>query len=104
MTSGAGAGVGGSRPLSRILVASPLGEPFDVRVLDRAFQLVDRRRALVHVLSVARVWGTALGLQHPGLYPSRREWQQQHEIALVVPFGWASHPRASGRDHRDEEN
>jgi len=29
------------------------------------------------VLTIARIWGTALGIQHPGLYPTKREWQKQ---------------------------
>jgi hypothetical protein len=36
--------------------------------------------APVHVLSIARIWGSALGLPHPGLRPNRREWQAQHDL------------------------
>jgi nucleotide-binding universal stress UspA family protein len=34
----------------------------------------------MHVLSIAQVFGTALGLQHPGLYPTKREWKVQADI------------------------
>lgn len=34
----------------------------------------------VHVLSLARVWGTSLGLPNPGLLPSKREWDEQREV------------------------
>jgi hypothetical protein len=31
-------------------------------------------------VSIARIWGTGLGIQHPGLFPSKREWQAQLEV------------------------
>jgi nucleotide-binding universal stress UspA family protein len=34
----------------------------------------------VHVISIARVYGVAFGLQTPGLMPTRREWQEQREL------------------------
>jgi len=37
-------------------------------------------RASVHVLSIARVWGTSLGLPNPGLLPTKREWKEQHTV------------------------
>jgi hypothetical protein len=36
--------------------------------------------SFVHVMSIARIWGTGLGIQHPGLFPTKREWQAQLEI------------------------
>jgi nucleotide-binding universal stress UspA family protein len=64
-----------------IMVAST-GEAIDRRVLDRAVQLAGElpSRPVMHVLSIARVWGTALGLQNPGLYPTRKEWQAQVDL------------------------
>jgi nucleotide-binding universal stress UspA family protein len=64
-----------------ILVAST-GKPIDVRVIDEAARLA---RALnphpvLQVLSIAQVFGTALGLQHPGLYPTKREWKAQADL------------------------
>jgi nucleotide-binding universal stress UspA family protein len=32
------------------------------------------------VISIARVYGVAFGLQTPGLMPTRREWQDQREL------------------------
>jgi universal stress protein family protein len=49
-------------------------------VVDHAITLATNPRSFVHVLSTARIWGTALGLQHPGLYPTKREWQEQRDI------------------------
>jgi nucleotide-binding universal stress UspA family protein len=35
--------------------------------------------APVHVFSIARIWGTSLGFPSPGLYPTKREWDAQHD-------------------------
>jgi nucleotide-binding universal stress UspA family protein len=59
-----------------ILVASA-GDPFSQAVLDAVVEAAGGERPEVVVLSVARIWGTALGLPHPGLYPSRREMDDQ---------------------------
>lgn len=67
------AGVGG------LLLAST-GEAFHPEVIERAIALSAQYGPTVHVLSTARIWGTALGLQHPGLYPSKREWAEQADI------------------------
>ena len=34
----------------------------------------------MHVFSVARVWGTGLGLPNPGLLPTKGEWDEQRGI------------------------
>jgi len=34
----------------------------------------------VHVVSIARIYGVAFGLQTPGLMPNKQEWQQQREL------------------------
>jgi len=69
----------GPAPLPSILLAST-GKPFDRAVIKEAIEMARSPRSFVHVISIARKWGTALGLQHPGLYPTKREWQQQLEI------------------------
>ena len=33
----------------------------------------------MRVFSIARIWGTSLGLPMPGLLPSKREWDEQRE-------------------------
>ena len=68
---------------SAILLASA-GEPFDKAVIDRALTLAGKSRPVIHVMSIARMWGTALGLQHPGLRPSKQEWQAQAELVANV--------------------
>src|SRR5579864_4758220 len=66
-------------PLPGILLAST-GKPFDRSVIDEAVTVARTPRSFVHVLSIARIWGTGLGIQHPGLYPTKREWQEQLDV------------------------
>src|SRR5262245_26144019 len=69
----------------RIVLAS-LGPAIPERVVDRLVEVArevqgdDRPQPVVHVVSIARIWGTALGLQHPGLRPNRIELEEQQEI------------------------
>ena len=35
---------------------------------------------MVRVFSIARVWGTSLGLPMPGLLPTKREWDEQRKV------------------------
>jgi nucleotide-binding universal stress UspA family protein len=69
----------GAPPHPSILLASP-GGAFDHAVVERAATLARSPRSFVHVVSIARIWGTSLGIQHPGLFPTKREWQAQLEI------------------------
>jgi nucleotide-binding universal stress UspA family protein len=70
-------GVGASD--KTILLASE-GRPISPEAVAKAAELASENGAKVHVLSVARIWGTAFGLQHPGLFPSQRELQSQRDI------------------------
>jgi nucleotide-binding universal stress UspA family protein len=65
--------------LRRLLLASE-GRRFPPGALDFAARLALPRRAPVHVLSIARVWGTAFGFPNPNLYPSRQEWDAQRDL------------------------
>ena len=65
-------------PERAILVASA-GDPFPPEVLARVRDLAGDVRPPLLVVSVARIWGTALGLPNPGLYPTRQEMDQQRE-------------------------
>jgi nucleotide-binding universal stress UspA family protein len=62
-----------------ILLASE-GRPISSEAIAKAAQLARKEHAKVHVLSVARIWGTAFGLQHPGLFPTRGEIESQRQI------------------------
>jgi nucleotide-binding universal stress UspA family protein len=67
-----------------ILLASE-GRAIPQAAVEFAGRLAKQAGAEVHVLSIARIWGTSLGLPHPGLMPSKREWQEQRErVAGVV--------------------
>ena len=64
------------------LMVASTGENIDRRVIERVIELAGElpERPVIHVLAIARVWGTALGLQNPGLYPTRKEWQAQVDL------------------------
>jgi nucleotide-binding universal stress UspA family protein len=75
--TGAEAAGGGGR-LAGVLLASE-GRPFPAAAVERAAELARPAKATVFVFSVARVWGTSLGLPNPGLLPTRHEWDQQRK-------------------------
>lgn len=62
-----------------LLLASE-GRRFPPEAIDEAARLAGLWGASVHVFSVARIWGTGLGLPNPGLLPSKREWDEQREL------------------------
>jgi nucleotide-binding universal stress UspA family protein len=62
-----------------ILLASE-GRPISSQAVATAARLASDNRASVHVLTVARIWGSAFGLPHPGLMPTTRELQCQRDI------------------------
>jgi nucleotide-binding universal stress UspA family protein len=41
--------------------------------------MAEKAGAEVHVLSIARIWGTSFGMPNPGLMPNKREMQERHE-------------------------
>jgi len=62
-----------------LLLASE-GRDFPPAAIDEAARLAKLWGASVHVFSIARIWGTGMGLPMPGLLPSKREWDAQREI------------------------
>jgi len=71
------AGGGPKPPPAAVLLASP-GLPFTAEAVRAA---VDRAEGgSIRVLSVAKIYGTSLGMQHPGLLPSKREIKAQEDI------------------------
>ncbi|MEJ0052858.1 MAG: universal stress protein [Methylovirgula sp.] len=71
-----------SAPAS-ILLASE-GAPITPEVLDFTARLSRKAHAPVHVLMIARVWGSSFGLPHPGLRPTKREWQAQRDRVAEI--------------------
>ena len=61
-----------------VLLASE-GRKFTAEAIDCAARLAGRDGGRVRVLTVARLWGTGLGLPNPGLRPSKRELAEQEE-------------------------
>jgi nucleotide-binding universal stress UspA family protein len=69
-------------------VLASVGPPIPSQVFDLLVEVARDLRAgvedapmpVVHVLSIARIWGTALGLPNPGLYPNRIEIEEQRRI------------------------
>jgi nucleotide-binding universal stress UspA family protein len=62
-----------------VLLASE-ARPISNEAIATATRIAKRSRAPVHVLTIARIWGTSLGFPSPGLYPSKREWDDQRAI------------------------
>ncbi len=67
----------------RVLLASE-GRAIPPSAVTFAARLAGPSRAPVHVLSIARVWGTSLGLPNPGLLPSKREWDEQRSLVAAA--------------------
>jgi len=65
--------------VQRVLLASE-GRPIAATAIDVAARLAKQGGGGVHVFSVARVWGSSLGLPNPGLMPSKGEWDAQRKL------------------------
>jgi nucleotide-binding universal stress UspA family protein len=80
-----------------ILLASE-GRPISQAAMKLAQRMAGIAGAEVHVLSIARVWGTSFGMPHPGLLPNRREMQERHEsVASAVTSLRRRNIEASGQ-------
>lgn len=78
-----------------VLLASIDGR-FPARAVREAVRLAGKDGA-VYVISTARILGSAFGLPHPGLYPSRRERETHRQtVADVVRRIERLGPRARG--------
>jgi nucleotide-binding universal stress UspA family protein len=62
-----------------VLLASE-ERPISKEAIALAVRIARRCDAPVHVLTIARIWGTSLGFPNPGLYPSKQEWDKQRAI------------------------
>ncbi|MFZ0558529.1 MAG: hypothetical protein WAM55_04495 [Methylovirgula sp.] len=69
----------GSFAPASILLASE-GRRIPAEAVEFAANLSRKSKAAVHVFMIARVWGSSFGLPHPGLMPTKREWQQQRDL------------------------
>ena len=67
-------------PPKRILLVSIGGAQFPATVIRRVVELATPEHAKITVLGIARVYGTSLGLPHPGLKPTMGEWEEQRNV------------------------
>jgi nucleotide-binding universal stress UspA family protein len=63
----------------RVLLASE-GRRIPDEAIELAARLARQGGGVVHVFSIARVWGTSLGLPNPSLLPNKAEWDEQREV------------------------
>jgi nucleotide-binding universal stress UspA family protein len=61
-----------------VLLASE-GRPISKAATKFAGRLAENAGADVHVISIARIWGTSFGLPNPGLMPNKRELKEQYD-------------------------
>ena len=89
-----GAGAGRVRPLPdpprRVLLALD-GTPVPDAVLDKTVELATPEHASITVVSVAKIYGTSLGLPHPGLQPNRYEVAQHRAVAEAAAEALRAH-------------
>ena len=63
----------------KLIILASEGRPIPQAAVEFAGRMAERTGAEVHVLSIARIWGTSFGLPHPGLLPNKREMQEQYD-------------------------
>jgi nucleotide-binding universal stress UspA family protein len=73
----------GTVAVDRVLLASE-GRPISSAAIELAARLAKQGGGKVHVFSVARVWGSGLGLPNPGLLPSKGEWDVQRDVVRAA--------------------
>jgi nucleotide-binding universal stress UspA family protein len=66
-----------------VLLASE-GREIPQRAVEFAARLAQQGGGAVHVFSIARVWGTGLGLPNPGLMPNKGEWDAQRDLVTAA--------------------
>jgi K+-sensing histidine kinase KdpD len=71
-------------PPRRILLVSFAASPITPDVIRRTTALATPEHATITVLGIAKVFGTALGLPHPGLKPTPHEWEAQRAVVQVA--------------------
>jgi len=65
--------------------------------VDLAARIAERSNAPVHVFSIARVWGTSFGFPNPGLLPSKKDWDKQHQVVRKAGGAAAAEGHRGGR-------
>src|SRR5512135_3212164 len=65
--------------VGKLIILASEGRPIPRAATKLAGRMAERAAAEVHVLSIARIWGSSFGLPNPGLLPNKREMQERHE-------------------------
>jgi len=71
----------------KLIILASEGRPIPQAATELARRMAERAGAEVHVLSIARIWGTRFGLPHPGLRPNKRELQE-HRDSVAGAVAW----------------
>ena len=66
-------------PPRRVLLVSP-SLPLSREAIQKTVALATPEHARITVLGIAKIYGTSLGLPHPGLQPTHTEWDLQRQI------------------------
>jgi hypothetical protein len=66
-------------PPRRVLLVSP-SLPLAPDAIEKVVALATPAHARITVLGIAKIYGTSLGLPHPGLQPTHTEWDLQRLI------------------------
>ena len=66
-------------PPRRVLLVSP-SLPLPREAIEKTVALATPEHARITVLGIAKIYGTSLGLPHPGLQPTHTEWDLNREI------------------------
>ena len=74
----------GDVQIKGVMLASE-GRAFPEAAIEKAVQIAKPSGAPVHVLAIARIWGTSFGFPNPGLFPNQREWEDlRSKVQRVV--------------------
>jgi nucleotide-binding universal stress UspA family protein len=69
--------------VTNILLASE-GRPFSKAAIAQASAMAGKS-GKINLISIARIWGVALGFPNPWLLPSKQEWaQQRSQVADAI--------------------
>jgi nucleotide-binding universal stress UspA family protein len=82
----------------KLIILASEGRSISQAATKLAARMAEKAGAEVHVLSIARIWGTSLGLPNPGLLPNKRELKEQHDhVEAAVTWLKRRHIVASGQ-------
>ena len=82
----------------KLIILASEGRPIPEAAKQLTKGMAEKAGAKVHVLSIARIWGSRFGLPHPGLLPSKGEMKERHDsVADIVTWLKRGQIDASGQ-------